>query len=123
MGLLSDAEVADLRAEVAGLLCDTYAVQRPTGVSDGMGGRTVTTAASSTGNCRLDQYQSGAGGEQVVAERLDTITPTTIILPWDADVTPADRIVVNGTRTFDVAAVETDGSQALARIAICKEVT
>jgi hypothetical protein len=123
VGLLSAAEIADLRAEVAGLLCDSYAVQRPTAVSDGLGGRTVTVATSSTGACRLDQYQSGAGAEQVLAERLDTITPTTILLPWDADVTPADRLLINGTRTFEVAAVETDGAQALARIAICKEIT
>jgi hypothetical protein len=123
MGFFRDDEIADVRAEIAGLLCDTYAVLRTTSVSDGMGGQTVTTSTSSTGACRLDQYQSGAGTEQVIAEQLDTINPTTIILPWTADVTPADRLVVNGTRTFDVAAVNTDGAQALSRIAICKEIT
>jgi hypothetical protein len=121
VGPLDDEEVADLRAEVAGLFCDTYAVLRPTCASDGQGGRVVTVVTASTGACRLDQDQSG-GVEQVVADRLDTIAPATVVLPWDADVTAADRLLVNGARTFEVAAVATDGAQALSRIAICKEI-
>ena len=121
MPIPTAAQIAALRVVVARYLPDTYVVQRTTGTNDGSGGQTDVVTTPSTGPCRL--RQASMGTELVIASKLDTVNPASIVLPWDADVTPADRLIVNGTRTFEVAALNTDGNNTLSRIAICKEIT
>src|SRR5687768_8283222 len=102
-GVLSAAEVAEFRGLVATLaMPDAFELRRDADVSDNAGGYTTTETTVASGDCRL--RAAGGGAETAIAERLSWAVAYAVDLPYDLDVTPSDRLLVNG-RTFEIGAV------------------
>lgn len=117
---LSPAEVAEFRALVEGTYPDTYEVLRDTDTPDDTGGWTTAETVSSTGACRLRPLGESAQ-ETIVAERLEWQVAYSIDLPYGADVTPRDRLRVNGTRTFEIGGIVRGGAWGFWATAVCRE--
>lgn len=100
--MLSEDEIAAMRATATASLPETIEVQRATRAADGAGGSTVSWQAVATYPARL----APAGGEDVreYAGRLGERAMWRITLPAEADVRPFDRLALAG-RTYDVVAV------------------
>jgi len=97
--LLSTNDLTRMRAILNRTLPDTATIERDTLGSDGSGGQTVTsTATTGPFACRVAMP---SGREEVIAGRLDAVGIWTITLPAGTDVKAQDRILV-GSRTFEV---------------------
>jgi hypothetical protein len=116
------AVVADLRPVADDLaLPDTCAaVRKVEGARDSRGNPTYTESTVLTARCRLR-----SGGlrptEQAVADQVQATTPYAIDLPYATVVTPADAIVVNATRRFELLGIVKDGGYGVFTTAIAEE--
>jgi SPP1 family predicted phage head-tail adaptor len=116
--MLTTAEITAMRATADTALPDVATVQRATTVSDGGGGTTTSWADVATVACRIAPAGGGEGattGERVVDESTHIVT-----FPALADVTEADRLLVDG-QTFNVTLVKQRGAWELSRRAEAKE--
>lgn len=122
MGILSSAEIAGFRALEASLLYhDTYAVIRATNTDDGAGGATTTEATVESGGCDLTAIprlprELSAGG------RIESDSNYYVTLSAASIVTASDRLVINGTRRFEVVGIDRDGFLAIDTRAVCREI-
>ncbi len=100
--MLSEDEIAAMRATATASLPETIEVQRATRAADGAGGSTVSWQAVATYPARL----APAGGEEEreFAGRVAGRSLWRITLPAKADVRLDDRVAVGG-RTFEVLGV------------------
>ena len=96
--ILTAAELADARADLAATLPDTCTIVRVTRVQNDSGGWEETTVAADTIACRLGPV---AGRERVLGGRLAEESDAVLTLPADADVRGSDRITHDGT-TYEV---------------------
>ncbi|MEJ7901848.1 MAG: hypothetical protein WKF63_08355 [Thermomicrobiales bacterium] len=121
MDILSPRLISTLRGVTARLRPDTCEVLRATVVEDGGGGSTTVETVTSTVPCRLDA--SGLQpDEAAIASRLGWEVAYKLDLPVDANVTPSDRLRVNGVRSFQVGGVPVAGNAAVSKIAVVREV-
>jgi hypothetical protein len=119
--VLTDAEVLEFRGLVEELaMPDSYAIVRDTPVDDNAGGRTTTEQTVGVGDCRVRALTGGA--ERAVADRLGWSMAYAVDLPYDASLTPADRLLVNGTRTMEIGGIVDIGEWSMTRVAICQEI-
>lgn len=120
--LLSAADLASMRATLNRTLPDTATIQRDTLGSDGSGGQTVSsTATTGPFACRVAATASTTQrGEQVIAGKLDAVGVWTITLPAGTDVKATDRILI-GSRTFDVTLPLRPRSWQLSCRVLCTE--
>jgi head-tail adaptor len=118
--MLSAAELADLQATAGLLMTTPCTIQRKASVSDGMGGMTDTWSTASTTVCHVAPARID-GRELVDLGRLDALNYWTIALPFDADVTVADRINALA-QVYEVMGVEGPQTDELQRIAECVRV-
>lgn len=100
--MLSEDEIAAMRATATASLPETIEVQRPTRVPDGAGGETLTYGNVATCPARL--APAGGEDEREFAGRVAGRSLWRITLPAEADVRLDDRVVVVG-RTFEVLGV------------------
>jgi len=100
--MLSEDEIAAMRATATASLPETIEVQRPTRVPDGAGGETLTYGNVATCPARL--APAGGEDEREFAGRVAGRSLWRITLPALADVRLDDRVVVGG-RTFEVLGV------------------
>jgi head-tail adaptor len=117
--MLTADELTAMRGTLTASLPDTAQVKRKTLTPDGAGGYTEAWSTVATVACRVapfDRYPR----EQVVGERLMTMSLWTVTLPALTDVQPADRLVV-GTRTFEVMEVVARSFETARRV-VCSEV-
>lgn len=84
-------------------LDETAIIQHGTIISDGGGGGTAAWLAAGTVPCRIDPLL--AGGEEVVASRLDDRSTHRITTPAETDVQSVHRVVISGRGTYEVTAV------------------
>lgn len=97
--LLSPTEISSMRADLERMMPDSATIQRDTLASDGSGGQSVaSTATTGPFACRV---ALASGQEEVIAGRLDAVGTWTITLPALTDVAAGDRILI-GSRTFEV---------------------
>lgn len=98
--MLTDAELAAMRATGDSALPDMCAIYRDTLAADDIGGFEVdeTTLVARVA-CRLAPPQRKS--ELVLAERLDALALWIVTLPAGTDIAPTDRITCNG-RSFEV---------------------
>lgn len=119
----------ELAAVVAGLrplandlaLADTCQVLRAGAAAvDSRGNRTATEVAALTTRCALR-----AGGlrprELAVADRVQSVAPYAVDLPYGTDVRHGDALRVNGTRRFEVLGVLQAGGYGVFAVAVCEE--
>jgi head-tail adaptor len=92
---------------------DSAAISRKTLTSDGQGGFTATWATASTVDCRIESA-GRTPQERLVAERVAPRKVYRVTVPHDADVIPADRLVI-GSATYEVQAPLVVGSWALSQ--------
>ena len=114
--MLSDRELAALRADVLGLLPDTCVIQRATTTTNSAGAWTETYSAAGTVVCRLDPFKM-ATGEQVIAAQERGRAWYQLSVPWDADLRDGDRVTVSSV-TYELVQVHDDHSHRLVRRAI-----
>lgn len=117
--MLSATDLTFLRSQQTSALPDTCTISRKTLTSDGAGGYTESWATvGSSVACRLAVERTA---EMVLADRIVHEGGFVITLPYGADVTPKDRIVV-GARTFEVTGYASGSWQTAMRVN-CAEVT
>ena len=113
--MLSATEIATMRAALDASLPDSATVKRRTLTSDGAGGFTESWATQATVACRL--APSGLSpAERVISDKVTATSTWTITMPALTDVGVADRIVIGGSRTFEVVGVLTSSEE------ICRQV-
>lgn len=110
--MISDAELAGLKAEGLRAMPDTATILRAT-VTHTAGGSQQAFSAHHTTICRLSASVLSGGNEQEAAGQLAGIMAYSMTVPAGTDITPADLIQVPdgaGVRTFEVAAGKTVAS-------------
>ena len=105
--MLTDAELADFRALQRLAMPGSAIIHRATLASDGMGGQTETWPAIGTVAARLYPTQGYSGNERMMGAQDMSITDWWLTLPFDADITAADVVKVDG-RVFRVQEVNND---------------
>lgn len=109
--MLTDAELAAMRAQAEEALPDSAVILRKTRVSDGGGGGSLSWAAAGTYDAR---FGPTTGSETTVAGQLVGQLDGMVTLPTTADVTATDRVQIAG-KTYEVMAVVLHEAWALAR--------
>ena len=120
--MLDNAELQQMRDDLADLLPDTGNILSVTRVPDGQGGYTDTwgTATASIA-CRIDASASRGvsnfqGSEVLTGGAIHPFGRWTCTLPYNAQITTENRFECNG-RTFNVVALDTNKSwQANVRV-------
>lgn len=112
--MLSATEIAAMQDTAEDAMPDTATVSRKTLTSDGQGGFTAAWATASTVDCRIEAAGRLTPQERLVAERVAPRKVYRVTVPHDADVIPADRLVIGGA-TYEVQAPLVVGSWALSQ--------
>lgn len=100
--MLTNRELAQLRADILITLPDTCTIQRNTPTVDSYGYTTEVWASVATGvQCRVDPASKQGMGSGVVAEREAARTYFQLTVPYDTTIADADRVVYGGT-TFEI---------------------
>ena len=116
------AKIAGYRAKVESkAMPSTFEIVRDTEVSDSAGGYTTTTVAVASGMCRL-RALGLQPNERAVADRLGWVIAYAIDLPYEVNVTPADRIVIGGSRTMEVGGVVDEDVWSVQKTVVAREV-
>lgn len=102
MGLLSDSDIASMRAQAAEALPSTGTIKRRVETSDGQGGREESFKDRAKDiPCRLDPVRQQGAGEQARGGRISADSDYLVTFEAETEVNPNDVIVING-RTFEV---------------------
>lgn len=118
--MLSASEVASMRTTAERALPSTCTIQRKTSVSDGGGGTTETWASYAEDvACRV--APAGGGETGTAGDRINDETTHIVTLPALADITEADRLVIDG-QTYEATAVRKRGVWEITRRVEAKEV-
>lgn len=102
--MLTDAELARMREDVAPSLPDTLVIHRATHTSDGVGGQTSAWAAAGTVACRVEPVSARGQGEEIAGSREAEPSEYVIHVAHDETVTADDRLVYQDT-TFEILEV------------------
>lgn len=119
--MISDADLADMRATLAASLPDMGTIQRVQSVSDDMGGHTDTWAAAGTVACRVSPYPLRPD-EREVAGRVLGLDTWVVTMPAETVISERDRVATGG-RSFEVVSVMAPRSWEVARRLLCTEAT
>ena len=113
--MLSNAELTQMRADIADLMPDTCNILTVTRLPDGQGGVTDTwgTATASVA-CRLDAYR---GKEAMSGDALQAFNTYVLTVPHDTTITTASR-VEHESVTYNVTSVDEYKSWPITRRAI-----
>lgn len=120
MDLLSDADLADMRATAAESRQGTAIIQRELRVSDGGGGGTVSWVATGTVSCRVAPIASAGEGEHIEGDRLQPDSEVVFAMPPGTDIDHNCRILY-GDDTFTATAVRGPYSTEVDRRVEAKE--
>lgn len=117
LNILSDAELADLRTEIVGLLPDTCSIMRPTYTNNkGKAIETWGTAVASA-NCRVDPSSQRQSNDQAVGAQESGAARWQLTVEWDCDIQDGDRIVFN-SKIYQIEQLHEDHSLRAVRRAI-----
>ena len=105
MGLLSDSDIASMRAQTAEALPSTGTIKRRVETSDGQGGREESFKDRAKDiPCRLDPVRQKGEAEKPRGGRISAIADYLITFEAETEVNPNDIVLING-RTFEVERV------------------
>lgn len=123
MSLLTNADLAYMRAMQAAALPDTCSISRPADVLTPTGGvvRTYATVATMVKFRLSTPFMSMRAGEAVVADRASQAATFIATFERGTDVRISDRIVF-GTRTLEVTGYATGSWETAMRVTV-SEVT
>lgn len=99
--MLTTGEVVSLREVANAFLPDSAVIRRPARTTDGAGGYTTADADVATVAVRVAPWGQ-TPMESVIAERFQAESLFRLSLPAETDVQPGDRLLVNGTMTYEV---------------------
>jgi head-tail adaptor len=105
--MLTDAELTAMRAQQRLAMPGSAIVYRAALTGDGMGGQTETWNAIGTVPARLYPTQGYSSNERMAGAQDVSFTKWWLTTPWDADVTAADLVKVDG-RVLRVQEVNND---------------
>jgi len=111
--MLSPDELADLRAEVLGLLPDQAVILRPEGTVTASGAWSETYRAAGTVAARIDPLKM-TQGDRVIALQERGKAWYQLTVPWNADLRDGDRVSVANV-TYELVQVHDDHSQRIVR--------
>lgn len=121
--MISNSELARMRADVAASLTTTATIQTRSLANDGAGNAVETYSGSTTIACRLrfasggkPSYPKQRSGEQSQPQQLWIVT-----LPYDANVNETDRLTING-ETYEVVTANEERSIEVCKRVFCKRV-
>lgn len=120
--ILSADDITALRALTESFYPDSAEVLRTAAATGGPRGDAPTeapTGAAFPARLRVGGTQPV---EREIAARKGWAVSYAIDMPYSTDVTPADRIRINGTRKFEVGGVTKGGTEAMQITAVCQEV-
>lgn len=117
-GILTDAELASMRAVLNTSLPGTAVLERFTASSDGQGGQTETWTHAGTIACRIGPLP---GSEVTVADRLSTHSVVQATFAAQTDIGTKDRITESGV-TYEVVDIDSPRSYEIATRATLVEV-
>jgi head-tail adaptor len=120
VNLLSDKDLALMRATADGALPDTCVIQSQTFVSDSGGGGSVTWTAAGTVACRIAPVNTRGQAEGETGERLTANSDHVVTLPAQTSIGAESRIIVNGG-TFNVELVRERSWPVTQRVEVAKQ--
>jgi hypothetical protein len=118
--LLTDDEIAGMRATAGAALPDTAIVQAKAFVSDGGGGGSTGWTASGTLPCRISPVTGSGSDEREAGDRISANAEFVVTLPVDAVVSTEHRLVIAGD-VYNVEAVRTRSWNLTTRVEVLKE--
>jgi head-tail adaptor len=107
--MLTDAELTQMRADIAELLPDSAVIYTAARVPDGMGEFTTTWAASGTALARIDPIRAN---DQISGGAVQPFTRFRLTLEYGSTITPGNRVTINAV-TYNVVALQTANSWPL----------
>ncbi len=114
--MLTDGELADLRADVLALLPVTVTISRASESTNDYGEAVKTWATSSTVAGRVDPLGQRER-ERVVADQEKGLSYYQITVAYDADLRDGDRVIAEGV-TYEVKTLHANHSLRATRRAI-----
>ena len=90
-------------------------------MTDSRGNKTYPEVTASSPRCQLRTGGQIRPDERAFADRIQSIAPYAIDLPYDADITAKDVLVVNDTRRFEVVGVLKAGDFGIFTVSIAEE--
>lgn len=119
MGLLSDSDIASMRATLSDSLPGTAVLKTATFADDSGGGGSITWTAAGTVPCRITPMSMD---ERLIANRIAEDANWLITLPADTAVNHRQRLAIDG-RSFEVLAVRAPRSYEISRQVEANEVS
>jgi head-tail adaptor len=119
MTMLTAAELAALRADMANLLPDTCIIQRNSGTVDVYGHVSEAWSNAGTSICRFDPFGHAGAGE--LAEREAMRNYYRLTVTYDADLRPGDRVSFSSD-LYEVVELHDDHSLRAVRRAIVSKI-
>lgn len=115
MTWLSDADLVQMRADVAQMLPDVAIIQTRALTSDNAGGwsEVWTAVTGGTVACRIDPLKTREGIDYT-ASREALIRKWQVTLPHDAPIVPEARLVISGV-SYDVVVIHDNHSWRVSR--------
>lgn len=121
MTYLSDGDLYRMRQLANPTLAGTAIISRPTYLSDGQGGGSVTYSPAGTVACNIAPYKSRAGDEGVVADRLQSALGFYLTIPALTSIAMTDQVIAGGG-TFEVVALREPRSSEIVRRAVLAQI-
>lgn len=118
--VIADAQLAQMRAQVAARLPQTAEIQRIEQVSDGAGGWEEQPVTLATVPARLDPLSKQVMSD-VIAGQEATVVRYQLTVPWYAPLEANCQVVVDG-RAYQVVQLDADHGWRVSRRAIVSEV-
>lgn len=117
---ITDAELADIRAEQAKYMPNEVIIKRKTytGGEYGAGDFTLETLATEV-KARLTP---GFGVFRPVADRFQGVNPYTVTVPWDQDIRVGDVVIDEDSVSYEVRSVRNRSSYQTATQTLCDRI-
>ena len=120
--MITSSELDVMRALQTATLELTCQIRRKTLTDDSMGGQTESWANSGSQTvCRISEISNANATERLLADREVSQMGYIVTLPYGKDVIAGDRLLISGSRTFEILGVIKRSYETATRV-ICTEI-
>lgn len=116
--MIGPAQVAALRQTAESYMPDPCEIRRLETTEDPWGGETSEWVTVAETRARVKPV--GSGSERVVADRIEAVSPVTVVLPAGTDVHHTDRLLVAGAEYEVRGIVHRSEAYEAQRSAVCE---